>query len=287
VARGVDHLVVAVRDLSLAARFYERLGFKVGTRNRHPWGTENRIIQLPGSFIELIGIGEGATIAPHEEHRFTFGAFVRDYLAQREGFAMLVLDSENAKRDAAQFSAAGIGDFEPFFFERRGTRPDGSETQVAFTLAFARDPAAPKAGFFVSQQHFPENFWNPEFQIHANRADALSVVTFVAPDPGRHRSFLTSFTGVEPSEPVDEDLSFALARGRLDVMTLDDAAEIYGSVEAHPDEASFAAFSVRLHDIDRQALRLGAAGIPFQRIGSRLVVPASAAFGVAIGFEPE
>ena len=42
-ARSIDHLVVAVRDLDGAARFYERLGFQVGSRNRHPWGTENRL----------------------------------------------------------------------------------------------------------------------------------------------------------------------------------------------------------------------------------------------------
>ena len=45
--RRIDHLVVAVRDLDEAGRFYERLGFQVGARNRHPWGTENRIDPVP------------------------------------------------------------------------------------------------------------------------------------------------------------------------------------------------------------------------------------------------
>ena len=45
--RRIDHLVVAVRDLDGAGRFYERLGFQVGARNRHPWGTENRLVQFP------------------------------------------------------------------------------------------------------------------------------------------------------------------------------------------------------------------------------------------------
>jgi catechol 2,3-dioxygenase-like lactoylglutathione lyase family enzyme len=51
--RSIDHLVVPVRDLDGAATFYERLGFTVGARNRHPWGTENRLIQFPQNFIEL------------------------------------------------------------------------------------------------------------------------------------------------------------------------------------------------------------------------------------------
>ena len=56
-ARGLDHLVHAVRDLDAAGELYGRLGFTVGARNRHPWGTHNRIVQLPGFFIELLAIG--------------------------------------------------------------------------------------------------------------------------------------------------------------------------------------------------------------------------------------
>jgi catechol 2,3-dioxygenase-like lactoylglutathione lyase family enzyme len=285
--RGIDHLVVAVRDLDGAAGLYERLGFQVGARNRHPWGTENRVIQLPGSFIELITVGAGAAIPPREARRFSFGAFVRDYLASREGLAMLVLDSADAKADAAGFAADGIGDFEPFFFERRGRRPDGSETHVAFTLAFAEDPAAGRAGFFLCQPHVPENFWNETFQRHPNRASALSSVTLAAPDPASHRAFLSRFTGVEPSSPDGDDLSFPLARGRIDVVTPDDAAEIHGSVEAEPGTAAFVAFAVRIPNLQGQAALLAEGRIPYQAIGSRLVVPASAAHGVTIAFEPE
>lgn len=284
--RRIDHLVVAVRDLDNAADFYRRLGFQVGSRNRHPWGTENRIIQLPGSFIELITVGEGAQIAPHRPGFFSFGAFIQDYLNLREGFAMLVLDSRDAKADAALFSEKGIGSFKPFHFERSGRRPDGSETKVAFTLAFASHESAPRAAFFVCQQHFPENFWNSEFQRHDNKALSLATVALAAPAPERWEAFLAAFTGVQPSSPAEHDLSFRLSESHLDVMTPDDAAEAYASVEAEMDQPSFVAFSVRLDDIHEQAKRLDAGGIPYQHVGSRLIVPSSAAFGVAIAFEP-
>ena len=64
--RRIDHLVVAVRDLDEAGSFYRRLGFQVGARNRHPWGTENRLVQFSDSFIELITVGEGAANAPNQ-----------------------------------------------------------------------------------------------------------------------------------------------------------------------------------------------------------------------------
>jgi hypothetical protein len=227
VRRGLDHLVLAVRDLEGAAGLYERLGFQVGGRNRHPWGTENRLIQFPGTFLELITVGQGAAIEPHRERSFSFGAFVRDYLAGREGLAMVVLDSADSKADARAFADWGSGAYEPFFFERRGRRPDGTE------------------------------------------------------------AFLTHLTGVSPTHPDGDDSSYPLARGRLDVLTNDDAAEIYGSVEADPHEIAFVGYGVRVPDMRAQAARLDAAKIPYQAIGARLVVPSSAAFGVAIAFEPD
>lgn len=283
--RRIDHLVVAVQDLDGAAAFYEKLGFQVGARNRHPWGTENRLVQLRTSFIELITLGADGAIAPHGEKFFSFGAFVRDYLKRREGLAMLVLDSAHAKDDAALFAREGIGAFEPFFFERTGKRPDGSEIQLAFTLAFARRPHAPLAGFFVCQHHFPENFWNTAFQVHANEAQDIAVVALSAPDPEAEAEFLTRFTGVEPTSPAEHDLAFALAGSHLDVMTPDDAGEQYGSVEIEMDQPCFVGFAVLIADLNEQASRLDRARIPYARIGSRLVVPASAAFGVAIAFE--
>lgn len=285
-SRRIDHLVIAVRDLDKAADFYQRLGFQVGARNKHSWGTENRLVQFPGTFLELIGVGEEAKVPPHGEGTFSFGAFVRDYLAHREGLAMLVLDSQDAKADAVSFAQQSIGAFQPFFFERTGRKPDGSETKVAFTLAFALLEAAPKAGFFVSQHHFPENFWNPAFQKHDNHATSLSSVALAATDPEQLRPFLSAFTGIEPTHPAGHDLSFRLSGSHLDVMTPDDAGELYVSIEAELDEPSFVGFAVRVEDIQRQAARLDAAEIPYEHVGSRLVVPASAAHGVAVAFEP-
>jgi catechol 2,3-dioxygenase-like lactoylglutathione lyase family enzyme len=284
--RRIDHLVVAARDLDGAARFYERLGFQVGARNRHPWGTENRLLQFQSSYIELITVGERADIPPHWPRSFSFGAFVRDYLARREGLAMLVLSTADAKADAAFFAKAGLGDFEPFFFQRRGRRPDGSDTEVAFTLAFAQDPQAPDAGFFVCQHHHPQNLWNPAFQIHPNGAETVAAVVLAAEEPEKHRAFLERCASVPAASPAGHDLSLALLSGRIDVLMPDDAAELYGSVDLDPRRTEFVAFGFRVPDIRTIAVHLDVGGVPYQHIGSRLVVPASAALGVAIAFEP-
>ena len=84
---GLDHIVHAVHDLDAAGEFYSSAGFTVGGRNRHPWGTHNRIVQLKNCYIELLEVAEPQEIPPHGEHSFSFGAFNRDFLLARQGLS--------------------------------------------------------------------------------------------------------------------------------------------------------------------------------------------------------
>ena len=117
---GLDHIVHAVRDLDAAAEFYRRAGFTVGARNRHPWGTHNRIVQLKNCYIEILEVAEPEKIVPHGARSFSFGAFNRDFLAHREGFSMLILNSRDAVADARSFEASGISRFRCVRFRPRG-----------------------------------------------------------------------------------------------------------------------------------------------------------------------
>lgn len=268
--RRIDHLVLAMRDLDAAARFYETLGFQIGARNRHPWGTENRIVQFQSSFLELITVGDAGLIPEHRPGHFSFGAFVRDYLARREGLAMLVLDSADAKADAAMFAARGIGAFEPFFFERKGRRTDGSETHVAFTLAFALDPVVPDASFFVCQQHYPDAFWSPAFQKHPNGVVNVSAVTVEATDPAAHAGFLAAFADGGDARQIS---SFPLRnQGRIEVST-------------QPGEGRLAAFTVAVKDIAGLATRLQHAGIAHTASGEVITILEDDGFGARLQFE--
>lgn len=284
--RNIDHLVVAVRSLDAAKQLYERLGFRVGAANDHPWGTRNRIIQIGNSFIELIELAEPSLILEHGKATFSFGAFVRDYLARREGMAMLVLTSRDAQADARAFDHAGLGSFDPFSFARLGRRPDGSEIKLAFTLAFARSLDIPGAGFFVCEHHHPENFWNPEFQRHPNGAVSITSATLVCDSPERHRPFLESFTGERDTGEGGSNVAVKLASARIDAVGSEDAARLFGSIEEDGIGANFVAYGIGVSDVASLARQLDHERISYERIGSRIVVPASVAFGVAISFEP-
>jgi len=282
-SRSIDHLVLAVHDLDAAGAFYEKLGFKVGARNRHPWGTENRIVQFPGTFLELISVGEGAEMPEHTEGHFSFGAFVRDYLKVREGFAMLVLESNDAKADKAAFDKAGIGGFEPFFFERKGTRPDGTPVEVAFTLAFAKDRLAERCGFFVCQQHRPENFWNPLAQQHPNGASTIAGVCMVAEEPSDHAEFMRAFTGIDEFSATSAGLRFETPRGEVDVLS---PAAFAFEYDQHTSTSApqLAAFTVAIPDLAAMKQRLVDSAIPFDAVKNALVIPAELAFGTVIRF---
>lgn len=281
--RGLDHLVIAVHDLDAAGRLYEAMGFLVGARNRHPWGTENRIVQMPGVFLELITLGEGAAIEPHAPGRFSFGAFVQDSLARREGIAMSVLESTDAAADREIFAAAGIGDFAPFFFERHARRPDGTTVRVAFSLAFAQDRLAPEAGFFVCQQHEPQNFWNPAFQAHPNGATGVGAVLMVAENPAAHAEFLSAFCAERELVSNSAGIAVPLPRGRIEVMTGAAAGWVLGGPIVE-EPARFVGFSVMGTDVGAMQRRLSAAGVACLSGPWGLVVPAAAASGTALVF---
>jgi len=215
---GLDHIVHAVRDLDAAAEFYGRAGFTVGSRNRHPWGTHNYIVQFPGVFIELLGVGEPDLITAATPGTFSFAGFTSDFLARDQGLAMLVLEGRGAAADAAAFSAAGIGAFDVFDFERQAKRPDGSTVKVAFSLAFAADPKAPDAGYFTCQQHYPENFWNPAFQLHPNGVSGIAEVIMVSEKPEDHAYFLGAFSGVRDINSNASGFSVRTERGDIRVM---------------------------------------------------------------------
>src|SRR6476646_3843661 len=195
-ARGLDHIVHAVRDLDAAAALYRGLGFTVGARNRHPWGTHNHIVQFPGFFIELLTLAEPDKLGEDGFSRL-FGAYNRDFLKTDQGLSLLILESRDAAADAKDFRATGIAGSEVMRFEREGKRPDGSAVKLGFSLAFAEDKGAPHIHFATCQQHYPENFWNPAFQKHVNGVVGIAGVIAVAENPEQHRAFMQRFAGAE------------------------------------------------------------------------------------------
>jgi hypothetical protein len=283
---GLDHIVHAVRDLDAAADFYARAGFTVGARNRHSWGTHNRIVQLKNCYIELLEVAEPEKIVPHGARSFSFGAFNRDFLASREGLSMLILNSSNAADDARFFEASGIGNSKVFDFSREGAKPDGTPVKLAFSLAFAADPASPEVRFAVCQHHFPENFWDPAFQTHANGAQGVPGVALVAANPAGHQSFLKALTGANNLHSSSTEVTAHTENGDIEIARPVSFRDRFAVTPAVADEGmTLNAMRFAVADLAPVEVLHRRGGIASQRHDGRLVVPPAAACGATLIFE--
>jgi catechol 2,3-dioxygenase-like lactoylglutathione lyase family enzyme len=122
--RGIDHLVIAVRDPdAAAAELTERLGLAFGAGGRHPGsGTFNRIAFLGEAYLELFGIDDAETAAGGP-----IGAAALRALEDGGGLATYALLDDHLETTVPELQANGstIG---PVTGGAR-LRPDGSEVR--------------------------------------------------------------------------------------------------------------------------------------------------------------
>ena len=285
--RGIDHLVLCVRDLDRARRLYERLGFTVTPRALHPFGTGNHLIQCKGNFIELLAVVEPAKIVAARPGGFSFGDHNARFLKGGEGMSMLALFSDDARRDQGEFAANGLDTYPVFNFSRRATLQDGRQVTVAFSLAYVTDARLPGIALFVCQQHAPEYFWKPEYQRHANGAAIVSEVVMVADEPAALRALFEKLEGAENVKAGDGSLTVNTARGRIVVLTLSAFARRFpaAAVPAAGAAPRFAAYRVAVADLGRVATLLTKNAVTFGKAGGRLRI--ADAFGMIVEFSED
>lgn len=284
-ARGLDHIVHAVRDLDAAADFYRRLGFTVGARNRHPWGTHNHLVQFPGFFLEILTVAEPDKLGA-DGFSVNFGARNRDFLKSREGLSFVILESTDTEAEARAFAKAGIAASGVLSFTREGKRPDGTPVTVGFSLAFARDALSPSANFAVCRQHNPELFWNASLQKHANGATGIAGAVLVAENPTDHHIFLSAFVGERDIQSSSSGVSVETPRGAIQIFDPTAFRDRFGiSLAAHGQGAAIAAIRLSVADPTRLRKTLRDGGIAAVERDRFTVVAPDNAFGATLIFE--
>ena len=281
--RRLDHLVICVHDLAQAALDWQTLGFNLTPTGVHPFGTSNRLAMFGNNFLELLAVTDAAAVPPAAPGHFSFAAHNRDFLATGEGMSMLAMHSDDAHADAARFEANDIGAYAPFDFGRDAVLPGGGTARVAFSLAFATDPAMPGVAFFTCQQrHPPELFWKPEYQRHPNGALRVIEVVMSALEPAEHRGFLERIT----------ESTAELTPGRLTVGARGDRITVLGPAEmtrrlpglASEPSPRFCAARLAVTDLDATKRVLKDNGVDFQVSGVVLLIPPAASHGLALEF---
>lgn len=288
-ARGLDHIVHAVRDLDAAAEFYRRAGFNVGARNKHPWGTHNHVVQFPNFFIEVLTIGEPEKLQKEsggEGLAKIFGVANQQAIARGDGFSMLILESKDSASDVADFAARHIGASQSLPFSREATMPDGSKATVGFSLAFARDEMSPHTGFATCEQKNPAAFWKPDFQKHSNGASGVLGAVLVAENPTDHHIFLGGFTGVRELNSSSLGLKAQTPRGDVEILEASAFHDQFGvDVKVEPTGATLKGLRLELPDFDAAERIFKSNGIASHRHIGRLIVPPQTAFGATLIFE--
>ena len=132
VLRGIDHIVIAVRDLDTASADYAALGFTVVPGGEHTGGvTHNALISFAdGSYFELIAFRDPDRPQEHKWWpRFAAGERTVDF----------ALHADDVAEEAKRLTATGIATDGPIDGGR--LRPDGE--QVAWRNLGLQAPGIP------------------------------------------------------------------------------------------------------------------------------------------------
>lgn len=212
---GIDHIVVAVRDLEAAIASYRGLGFTVVPGGRHPVGTHNALIALEdGAYIELIAFFEPDT---PQEHRWWRP------LQQGGGLVDFCMGTDDLATDVGALRTAGVEIDDPRPLTR--TRPDGY--QLRWVLAIPREGHRGLAPFLIKDDT-PRSERVPSAATHANQVTGLGPVTIAVPELGQVRRWYRSLLGQTGIEGRRDDLGALVVRFRVGPHTLEFGTPVRG-----------------------------------------------------------
>lgn len=272
---GLDHVVVAVRDLDAAAAAWRELGFTISPRGTHSphMGSGNYTIMFGEDYLELLGV-----LSPTEHN-----APMREWLEEREGLERAAFTATDAAAGVAELQARGIAALGPVAFGRPVEMPDGSTSEARFNVM--RWPVGLRPGglrIFACQHLTRGTVWIPELQSHANGAQRILRLEMLCADPADAAARMGALIDQAATPEPDGAVKVATGPGRADLVFLNKAilaARHPGiPLDGLPAEGA-AALTLATTDLPAAARILG---VP---AGGSVGVPASRATGVLLRFE--
>jgi len=216
---GIDHPLVAIKNMDKACEDFARLGFFINPRHHHPWGTDNHLLMFPENFIEVISIYDESTLDLKNDNGFAFGRFISNSIARKEGISLVALHSEDARADHAMVEERKLENDGIVDFRRVAHRPDGSEEEAVVSLVMLINPEFPSVSQFFCHQHKPELVWVKEWMNHPNGANGITCVSYIAQDPTTLKPRFEKLYGVDAVSGSDDCLTVQTDRGVFEIMT--------------------------------------------------------------------
>ena len=258
-SQGIDHVVIAVRDLDRAEAQYRRLGFALTPRGHHvKLGSFNHCAMFAKDYLELLG--QGAQARPALER----------FLRMREGIAGIALRTDNARLTFAEMRKLGVEAAEPVDFGRPVDTPDGKR-EARFATTELDNAATAGVRVFFCEHQTPELVWLPQYLAQPNGVTGLAGLTVV--DAGAAFADLLQLALGEASGAI-EYLSPAEAADRFAGDPLLALAPPY-----------VAAVRLRVKDRGATARFLEGSGVPVRSVGNgALQVSSRDAMGAVLEF---
>lgn len=271
---GIDHAVVAVKDLDAAAENWKQLGFTISPRGTHSahMGTGNYTIMLAEDYMELLGV---LTATEHN-------APTRAYLDRTGGgIERIAFTTLSAAAGAAEIRSMGYPPIGPTDFERPVTMPDGHRSAAKFaTFMWPTEEAPGGVRLFACQHKTRETVWIPELQQHANTATRIAEVLVTTPAPEEDARHLAKMIAGNVGRDTDAFVvPTGFGRAEFVFLTREAMAKRYGAPVGELPERAGAGLRLVVSDLAAAKAAVGTKGMAS---GDAVVVPPSAANGMML-----
>jgi catechol 2,3-dioxygenase-like lactoylglutathione lyase family enzyme len=258
-SRGIDHVVIAARDLDRAEAQYRRLGFALTPRGHHlKLGSYNHCAMFGADYLELLAQGTGTRPA------------LDRFLRAREGILGIALRTADARRTFAEMRKQGVAIAEPVDFGRPVDTPSGQREARFATTEIDNDATAGLRVFFCEHKT-PELVWLPPYMTQPNGVTGLAGLVVV--DGGARLGGVLGRALGGASDAIEYLTPVAAA------------ARFSGDPVLAVAPPYVAAIRLRVGDRGATARFLDTAGVPARRLpGGALQVSSRAAVGAILEF---
>jgi catechol 2,3-dioxygenase-like lactoylglutathione lyase family enzyme len=233
---GIDHVVLAVRDLERAKSGWNRLGFTLSPRGRHiGQATANYCVMFAGEYLELMGAHPQPSPPAEGPKRGDLGARLDGFLERREG-AMRVAFALRGTPEAAREALIALG-FHPSAPRTLGREillPSGSLVPQ-FRLIDLPAEETPGLESFLCFHLTPELIRRREWLEHANGVRGLKGIHVLVSETGSLIAAYDRLFGLSRVTTTDAVAAVEAGRHRITFMTPDDFLTIHPGIALDPD----------------------------------------------------
>ena len=281
---SINHVGMVARDLAATVSRFEAMGFMLTPYSPHSgawkpgekvqtFGSGNRCIMFAQNYLEILANEDAAKPSPR----------LANYLKHHQGAHIICFNTEDSHAVDKRLVGAGIRTSGVIPLQRDIDTPDGVRTAKFERVQFAPDDSP--EGYIQAARHLtPQYIYQPRYIAHPNRCFELSDTIVVTDDLDGFARKYARYLGTEPvREGETVRFRFPLVSTLTLVPQRHAAALVPGTL--YPPIPGIAAVAFRTHDVGALGRRLFENGFTVNEVGSRLLVPAEEASGVAIVFE--